>query len=56
MTKYSNDYSHSHIVELDGEDYLVQGSINDELTMFRPISELLECERDNVNKMLGELE
>jgi len=56
MTKYSNDYLGNHIVEIDDTDYLVQGNINDELTMFRPVSELLECERDNVNKILGEME
>lgn len=54
--KYRNDYSHTDIVEIDETKYLVQGDLQDAITMFRPITELLECERDNVNVMLGEIE
>jgi len=51
-----SDYggSYSEIVEVDGTDYLVQGRVDDHLTMFRPVNDLLECERDTVQKMMGE--
>jgi len=52
MTKYSDPYN--HIVEIDDEDYLVQGRVDDPITMFRTVDDLLECERDNVNVMMGE--
>jgi hypothetical protein len=51
---YNSEYC--SIVEVDDTEYLVQGKVKDELTMFRPVTELLECERDNVQKMAGELE
>ena len=44
------------IVNIDDTRYLVQGRVDDEITMFRPINELLECERDNIQKALGGLE
>ena len=46
----------SDIVNIDDTKYLVQGRVDDEITMFRPINELLECERDNIQKALGGLE
>lgn len=55
MSKYS-EYGKSTLVELEDETYLVQGDTSDELTMFRPIDELFEFERDSVQKMLGEVE
>lgn len=54
MSDYSSSHNyHSKIVEIDGTDYLIQGKVDDPLTMFRSIDELLECERGNVDKMLG---
>jgi len=53
MTEYNDPYNSSHVVEIDDTDYLVQGKIDDPLTMFRPVKDLLECEKDNVRaKML----
>lgn len=49
---YESEYS--SIVEINGDRYLVQGDSDDEIWMFRDINELLECERDNVQKMMGE--
>jgi len=54
MTKYDNPYGNSYIVEIDETDYLVQGKVEDSLTMFREIDDLLECERDNVQKLMQE--
>jgi len=55
MTEYNyrGNY-HSKIIEVDDTDYLVQGRIDDKLTMFRPVNDLLECERDTVQVMMGE--
>jgi len=55
-TDYRNDYSHTDIIEIDDQDYLVQGDLQDAITMFRPVNDLLECERSNVNVLMGELE
>jgi len=38
----------SDIVNIDDTKYLVQGRVDDEITMFRPINELLECEKDTI--------
>jgi len=53
MTDYSNQgYNyHSQIVTVDDTDYLVQGGVKDPLTMFRPINEVLECEKDAVQTL-----
>jgi len=57
-----NDYDsyeltgQNDIVNIDDTKYLVQGRVDDKITMFRPINELLECERDNIQKALGGLE
>lgn len=53
---YRNDYSHTDIIEVNDTQYLVQGDLTDAITMFRDVNDLLECERDNINVMLGELE
>ena len=46
----------NNILDIDDTLYLVQGRVVDEITMFRPIKELLECERDQIQKALGGLE
>lgn len=53
MSDYSNrGYNyHSKIVDLENEQYLIQGRVEDPLTMFRPVDDVLECERDRVQKM-----
>jgi len=58
MNDYNNQgYNyHSTIVTVDDEEYLFQGDVDDELTMFRSVDELLECERDNVQLKMEELE
>lgn len=56
MTKYSDPYNTNHVVEIDDTDYLVQGKVEDPITMFREVDDLLECERDNVQLMMGEME
>lgn len=43
----------SEKVPVNGEDYLVQGRTDDPIHMVRSVDELLECERDNVQKMYG---
>lgn len=48
------DSVYSSVIEVDGVDYLVQGRAEDELIMFREVDNLLECERDNVQLMMGE--
>lgn len=47
---YRGNY-HSQIITVEDTDYLVQGQVTDTLHMSRPVDELLECERDNVQKM-----
>lgn len=53
MSDYSNPgYNyHSKIVNIDDTDYLIQGRVDDPLTMFRPVEQVLECERDAVQAM-----
>lgn len=45
---------HSKIVTVDNEYNLYQGEPGDEIQMLRSIDDVLECERDNIQKMLGE--
>lgn len=49
--EYEDPYS--SVVEIDEDLYLVQGKINDPIVMFRELDKLLECERDQVQKYLG---
>lgn len=51
--KYSDSYG-NHIVEIEDDYYLIQGRVDDELTVFREIEDLMEFERDNIQEMLGE--
>lgn len=48
----SSQNKYSTIITVDQKKYLVQGDIDDQILMFRTVNELLECERDNVQKML----
>jgi len=43
---------HSKIVNTDESEYLIQGSLDDEIVMIRDIDKLLECERNNVNQLV----
>lgn len=52
--KYRDHYTSTHVIDLDNTLYLVQGDLDDSITMFREIDNLLECERDNVQMMLGD--
>lgn len=52
MSKYNTPYG--QVVEREEGEYLVNGKLTDELTMFRPIDDVLEAERDNVQLMLEE--
>jgi hypothetical protein len=60
MTDYGNfdDFSEydmsgpNYVVEIDNTEYLVQGEVDDQITMFRPVSKLLECERNPIQKVL----
>jgi len=54
VSDYHGYNYHSKIVNVDDQDYLFQGEIDDPLTMFRSVDELLECEKSNVNRMMGE--
>jgi len=42
----------NYVVEIDNTEYLVQGEVDDQITMFRPVDKLLECERDPIQKVL----
>jgi len=52
MSDYRNYYSHTDLIEIGGTIYLVQGDLQDALTMFRPVDKLLECEKEKVNQIL----
>jgi len=45
----------AYLLEVDGDRYLMNGEPSDELYMIRSVDDLLECERDEVQKMLGEV-
>lgn len=49
MNNYFND-----IIEVSGDYYLCQDAEFLDEPMIREINDLLECERDNVQMMLGE--
>jgi len=44
----------NYLLEIDDEDCLWQGGVDDEITMFRSVDELLECERDAIQPHLLE--
>jgi len=46
----------AYLLEVDGDRYLMNGELSDELYMIRSIDELLECERDEMQRMLAEAE
>jgi len=46
----------AYLLEVDGDRYLMNGEPSDEIYMIRSVDELLECERDGVQRMLGEAE
>lgn len=57
MTGYNRDDSYfNEVIELEDEYYLVQDGPLLEQPLARPINDLLECERDNVQLMIGKLE
>jgi hypothetical protein len=43
----------AYLIEVNDDKYLLNGEPSDEIYMIRSVDELLECERDNVQKMLG---
>jgi len=51
---YRNDYTGTDLFDVNGTDYLSNGDLDDPLTMFREVEDLLECEKDNVQKMYDE--
>jgi len=46
----------AYLIEVNDDHYLLNGEPSDELYMIRSVDELLECERDEVQKMLTEAE
>ena len=52
----SSDSYFNEVVTIEDEYYLVQDGALLEEPLARPINELLECERDSVQKMIGKLE
>jgi len=50
--RFDNNY-YGHIVNVDDDELYVQGRVDDPITMFRPTDELLECERDPIQKLKG---
>lgn len=45
-----------YLIENENKLYLMSGEPSDEICMIRSVDELLECERDNVQRMLAEAE
>lgn len=46
----------AYLLEVSDEKYLMNGEPSDEICMIRSVDELLECERDMVQRMFGEAE
>jgi len=46
----------AYLIEVNDDRYLMNGEPSDEIYMIRSVDELLECERDEVQKMLAEAE
>jgi hypothetical protein len=46
----------AYLIEVNDDQYLLNGKPSDEIYMIRSVDELLECERDEVQKMLKEAE
>jgi hypothetical protein len=46
----------AYLIEVNNDQYLLNGKPSDEIYMIRSVDELLECERDEVQKMLKEAE
>jgi len=61
MTDFQDNYSFTQyevapdtdIMEINGEYYLIQGDLDDKITVWRKVSDLFEIERDEIQKMLG---
>ena len=51
-----DDSYFNEVIELEDEYYLVQDGPLLEQPLTRPINDLLECERDNVQLMMEDLE
>ena len=57
MSYENRQNKHSKILYVSGEPYLWQGDDtgdDTELLMIRRLDQLLECERDNVQRIMGE--
>lgn len=52
--RFDNNY-YGHIINVDEDELYIQGRIEDPLTMFRDLDNLLECERDNVQVLKGDV-
>jgi len=50
--RFDNNY-YGHIVNVDDDEYYVQGRVDDPITMFRSTDKLLEPERDPIQKLRG---
>jgi len=46
----------AYLIEVNDDRYLMNGEPSDEIYMIRSVDELLECERDEVQRMLAEAE
>jgi hypothetical protein len=46
----------AYLIEVNDDQYLLNGEPSDDIYMIRSVDDLLECERDNVQRMLAEAE
>jgi len=52
---YHGSTYHSKLVKVDGDTYSIRGETDGEISMFIDVEDSLECERDNLQKQIGEV-
>ena len=52
--RFDNNY-YGDIITVNGDEQYFQGRVDDPIVMFRSTDELLECERNNVQKLQGDV-
>lgn len=50
--RFDNNY-YGHIINIDEDEMYIQGKVDDPITMFRSTDDLLECEREPIQKLKG---
>lgn len=55
LSDYESSHNyHSKIVKIDESDYLIQGKVTDQITMYREVDDLLEAEKENLGNLFPE--